>query len=187
MEYPHLVRDTHALTTRTLGIFGLGGIGLHLAHLIHAFPMHVLYHNRRRQTDVLERCEYVESLEELCKQVDVLSLHVPLCESMVGEYEIRAVKRGGVVDGEAIIWALEDGHVGMNCRFVHTTMLTVMMAVIFSSRSVDLIIVGVGLSGRVPRRTAGQPAVARVPTKRATSTHLGFHAQLRTKSWSCMR
>ena len=185
--------DTHALTTRTLGILGLGGIGLHLAHLIHAFPMRVLYHNRRRRTDVPEWCEYVESLEELCKQVDVLSVHVPLCEEtkgMVGDREIRAMKRGsvlvntargGVVDEEAMILALEDGHVRVTCRFVHTTMLTVMTAVIFSSRSVDLTIVGVGRSGRIPRRTAGQPAVARVPAKCAASTRQGFHAQLRTK------
>ena len=152
--------------------------------------MRVLYHNRWRRTDVPGWCEYVESLEELCKQVDVLSVHVPLCEEtegMVGEHEIRAMKRGsvlvntacgGVVDEEAMILALEDGHVRMTYRFVHTTMLTV---VFFSSRSVDLTIVGVGRSGRIPRRTAGQLAVARVPAKCAASTRRGFHAQLRTK------
>ncbi|KAF8141260.1 D-isomer specific 2-hydroxyacid dehydrogenase [Boletus edulis] len=110
------------LTTRTLGILGLGGIGLYLAQLVHAFPMRVLYHNRRHRTDVPEWCEYVESLEELCARSDVLSVHVPLHEEtrgLVGEREMRAMKRGsvlvntargGVVDEEAMIRALEDGH-----------------------------------------------------------------------------
>ncbi|KAF8448649.1 D-isomer specific 2-hydroxyacid dehydrogenase [Boletus edulis BED1] len=114
--------NTHDLTTRTLGILGLGGIGLHLAQLVHAFPMRVLYHNRRHRTDVPEWCEYVESLEELCARSDVLSVHVPLHEEtrgLVGEREMRAMKRGsvlvntargGVVDEEAMIRALEDGH-----------------------------------------------------------------------------
>ncbi|KAG6381914.1 D-isomer specific 2-hydroxyacid dehydrogenase [Boletus reticuloceps] len=114
--------NTHDLTTRTIGILGLGGIGLHLAQLVHAFPMRVLYHNRRHRTDVPEWCEYVESLEELCARSDVLSVHVPLHEEtrgLVGEREMRAMKRGsvlvntareGVVDEEAMIRALEDGH-----------------------------------------------------------------------------
>ena len=125
--------------------------------------MRVLYHNRRRRTDVPEWYEYVESLEELCKQVDVLSVHVPLCKEtkgMVGEREIRAMKRGsvpvntargGVVDEEGMIQALEDRHVRVTCRFVHMKMLTAMTAVIFSLRSADLTINGISQSGRVPR------------------------------------
>lgn len=85
--------------------------------------MRVLYHNRQRRTDVPAWCIYVESIEALCKEADVLSVHVPLREDtrgLVGEREIRAMKRGsvlvntargGVVDEEAIIRALEDGHV----------------------------------------------------------------------------
>ena len=46
--------------------------------------------------------------------------------------------RGGVVDEEGMRRGLEDGRVRVTCRFVHTTMLTVMTAVFFSSRSVDL-------------------------------------------------
>jgi len=115
-------RDTHDLTTRTLGILGLGGIGLRLAHLAHAFPMRVLYHSRHRVPGAPEWCEYVESVQGLCARSDVLSLHVPLRKEtvhLVGEREIRAMKRGSVVvntargkvvDEEAMIRALEDGH-----------------------------------------------------------------------------
>ena len=74
----------------------------------------------------------------------MLSVHVPLCEEtkgMVGEREIRAMKRGrvlvntahgGMVNEEAMIRALEDRHVRVTCNhFVHMAMLTVMTAVFF--------------------------------------------------------
>ncbi|KIJ15491.1 hypothetical protein PAXINDRAFT_168982 [Paxillus involutus ATCC 200175] len=115
-------RDTHDLTGRTLGVLGLGGIGLRLAHLVHAFPMRVIYYSRHKVLDAPEWCEYVGSMEELCKRSDVLSIHVPLREEtvhLVGEKQIRAMKqgsiivntaRGKVIDEEALIRALEDGH-----------------------------------------------------------------------------
>lgn len=115
--------DTHDLTGRTLGVLGLGGIGLRLAHLVHAFPMRVIYYSRNKVVDAPDWCEYVGSMEELYKQSDVLSVHVPLRDEtvhLVGEKQIRAMKRGSiivntargkVIDEEAMIRALEDGHV----------------------------------------------------------------------------
>jgi lactate dehydrogenase-like 2-hydroxyacid dehydrogenase len=113
----------HDVTGRTLGILGLGGIGLRLAHLVHAFPMRVIYHSRNKSANAPEWCKYVDSVEELCRESDVLSLHVPLRDEtvhLVGENEIRAMKkgsvivntaRGKVIDEEAMIRALADGHV----------------------------------------------------------------------------
>lgn len=112
----------HDVTGRTLGILGLGGIGLRLAHLVHAFPMRVIYYSRNKSANAPEWCEYVDSLEKLCRESDVLSLHVPLRAEtvhLVGEKEIRAMKkgsiivntaRGKVIDEEAMIRALADGH-----------------------------------------------------------------------------
>lgn len=68
-------------------------------------------------------CEYFENVEEMLGQADVLSIHVPLraeTVGLVGEKLIRALKpgaviintaRGKVIDEEAMIAALEDGHV----------------------------------------------------------------------------
>jgi lactate dehydrogenase-like 2-hydroxyacid dehydrogenase len=65
-------------------------------------------------------------MEDMLKETDVLSVHVPLrkdTEGLVGEKEIRALKRGSVIvntargkviDEEAMIRALTDGHV---CQF----------------------------------------------------------------------
>lgn len=114
---------TRDVTGRTLGILGLGGIGLRFAHLAHAFPMRIVYFSRRKVESVPDWCEYAPSVEELCRQADVLSLHVPLNQSttgMIGEKEIRSLRRGSVllntsrgrvVDEEAMIRALVDGHV----------------------------------------------------------------------------
>ncbi|KAG6837061.1 hypothetical protein H0H93_015329 [Arthromyces matolae] len=113
---------THDLTGRTLAILGLGGIGLRLAELARAFPMRIVYHNRRKAEDAPEWCEYFENLDEMLAQTDVLSVHVPLrpeTVGLVGEKIIRALKpgaiiintaRGKVIDEEAMIRALEDGH-----------------------------------------------------------------------------
>jgi len=92
--------------------------------LVHGFPgeMRVLYHNRHPRADAPEWCEYVGSVEALCARSDVLSVHLPIneeTEGIVGEWEIRAMKRGSVIvntgrgkvlDQEAVIRALEDGH-----------------------------------------------------------------------------
>lgn len=119
----------HDLTGRTLAILGLGGIGFRLAELAHAFPMRIIYHNRNRVYDAPQWCEYYgkERLDEFLAEADVLSVHVPLrpeTEGLVGEKVIRGLKkgsaivntaRGKVIDEEALIRALEDGHVSSSC------------------------------------------------------------------------
>lgn len=118
--------NAHDLTGRTLAILGLGGIGMRLAELAHAFPMRIVYHNRGKVENAPEWCEYfpAEKLDEMLAQTDVLSVHVPLrkdTEGLVGESMIRKLKkgavivntaRGKVIDEEAMIRALEDGHLG---------------------------------------------------------------------------
>ena len=85
--------------------------------------MRVIYHSRHRVEDAPTYCEYFEKVEEMLPHADVLSVHVPLSADtvgLVGEKMIRALKpgaiiintaRGGVIDEEAMIRALEDGHV----------------------------------------------------------------------------
>ncbi|CAA7259022.1 unnamed protein product [Cyclocybe aegerita] len=116
-------QKTHDVTDKTLAILGLGGIGTRLAVLAHAFPMRIIYHSRHKNPDAPEFCEYFENVEEMLAQADVLSVHVPLRQEtvgLVGEKWIRALKpgaiiintaRGAIIDEEAMIRALEDGHV----------------------------------------------------------------------------
>ncbi|KAF9451482.1 2-hydroxyacid dehydrogenase [Macrolepiota fuliginosa MF-IS2] len=115
-------RIAHDITNKTLAILGLGGIGKRLAELVQSFPMRVIYHSRNKVADAPAYCEYFADVEEMLGQADVLSVHVPLrkeTEGLVGEKWIRALKpgaiiintaRGKVIDEEALIRALKDGH-----------------------------------------------------------------------------
>ena len=121
-----LNKITHDLTGKTLAILGLGGIGTRLAVLVHAFPMRVLYHSRHKNPDAPDFCEYFENVEKMLAQTDILSVHVPLradTVGLVGEKWIRSMKpgaiiintaRGKVIDEDAMIKALEDGHVSVS-------------------------------------------------------------------------
>lgn len=111
--------DVHGAT---LGIIGLGRIGQAVARRAKGFGMRVLYSDERRKTDVEQELgiEFV-SLDEMLPQVDFLSLHVFLSaetRGMIGREQFARMKptaflintaRGGVVDTEALTWALKSG------------------------------------------------------------------------------
>lgn len=120
---PTTARHARDLSALTLSVIGLGGIGLRLAEMAHVFPMRVLYYSRRPVPTAPEWCEYFEDVEDMLSQTDVLSVHVPYREDthgLVGEKWIRCLKkgaivintaRGKVVDEDALLRGLEDGHV----------------------------------------------------------------------------
>ena len=113
------------VTGKTLAILGMGGIGTRIAELARAFPMRVIYHNRRPADGAPSWAEYYskEQLGAFLKEADVLAVSIPLrqeTEGFVGEEMIRGLKkgaiivntaRGKVIDEDAMIRALEDGHV----------------------------------------------------------------------------
>ena len=115
----------HDPSEKTLAILGLGGIALRLVELVRPFNMRILYHSRSPNPKAPKDLEYFpeERVDEMYKQSDILSVHVPLrkdTEGLVGERVIRALKpgavlvntaRGKVIDENAMIRALEDGHV----------------------------------------------------------------------------
>ncbi|OSX61824.1 hypothetical protein POSPLADRAFT_1144166 [Postia placenta MAD-698-R-SB12] len=122
----HPPASAHDLTGKVVAILGLGGIGLRFADLVHAFPMRVLYHSRRKFPHAPEWCEYysADRLDEMLATADVLSIHVPLNEhtvELVDKTMIRKLKKGAiiintarcrVIDEEEMMRALEDGHLG---------------------------------------------------------------------------
>lgn len=66
---------------KTLGIVGMGGIGTVVARrMALGWGMRVIYYNRRKLVKEPEdfAVEYKDSLEELLKEADVVSLHVPV-------------------------------------------------------------------------------------------------------------
>ncbi len=101
---------------KTLGIFGLGDIGINVAKRALAFGMKVIAYTRTPKN--VEGVELVEK-EELFKRSDFLTLHSPLnkqTEKTVNEYTLSLMKptafiintsRGGVIDETALANALK--------------------------------------------------------------------------------
>jgi len=104
-----------------LGIIGLGNIGRQVARRAQGFDMTVLYHNRNRNPQAeAELGVTYASLSELLAKSDFVTLNVPLTpetEGMIGREELKQMKptailvnlaRGGVIDHEALVEALEN-------------------------------------------------------------------------------
>lgn len=107
---------------KTLGIVGLGRIGKSVVRRAKGFDMRVLYFDAFRADEKVEKelgIKYV-SLEELLKESDFVSIHVPLLPStrhLIGEKELLMMKktaylinnsRGPVIDEETLVKALRD-------------------------------------------------------------------------------
>jgi glyoxylate reductase len=106
----------------TLGIVGLGRIGAEVARRAHGFGMKIIYTDVVRRPDLESElgAEYA-GFDELLKESDIVSIHVPLLPStrhFVGKKELKLMKptaviintsRGLTIDQGALIEALEEG------------------------------------------------------------------------------
>lgn len=111
--------DVHG---KTLGIVGLGRIGKAIARRGKGFDMRIVYSDYTRMPEIEDElgAEFM-GLDELLREADYVSLHVPLNDSthhMIGERELSMMKetaylintsRGPVVDEDALYRALRDG------------------------------------------------------------------------------
>jgi glyoxylate reductase len=105
----------------TLGIVGLGEIGLEMAKRAKGFDMKVIYHSRTRKPEWESKydLEYTD-LTNLLGSADFVSLHTaltPQTRHLIGEPELRLMKptavlinaaRGPVVDSRALYTALKE-------------------------------------------------------------------------------
>ena len=111
------------LQGKTLGIYGLGRIGLEMAKRCQrAFDMPIIYHNRSRNDVAEQECgaRYV-SFNELLQESDVLSVHANLSRETAGIFNRQAFSnmknsaifintaRGGIHNETDLRWALEEG------------------------------------------------------------------------------
>ena len=112
------------LAGKVLGIVGMGRIGQAVAHRARAFGLEIAYHNRKRLPEAVERmfqARWVDSLDGLMGEADILSLHCPAgpnTHHMIDARRIALMKdgaslintaRGDLVEQEALVAALESG------------------------------------------------------------------------------
>jgi D-3-phosphoglycerate dehydrogenase len=113
------------LPGRTLGVIGLGAVGVKVANTALALGMRVIGHDPditvSRAWQLSSEVRQANSVEELLKSADVVSVHVPLNDRTrdlidsrrLGIMRHRATvlnfSRQGIVDDEAIVAAIEAG------------------------------------------------------------------------------
>jgi len=111
----------------SVGIIGLGDIGMEFARRCRAFGMQVFYHQRTQQSPAVEQENGATYLpfHELLRTVDFLTLilpHTPESERMLGAAELAMMKpaatvinvaRGGIIDEPALVDALTRGVIAM--------------------------------------------------------------------------
>lgn len=108
---------------KTLGIIGLGRIGLAVARRSEGFGMRVMYHDPRVDPVNVPAAYASVSLHHLCREADFISVHVPLLPEsrhLLGPEEFALMKpsavlvnssRGPVLDETALINALREGRI----------------------------------------------------------------------------
>ena len=106
---------------KTLGIVGYGHIGTQVGIIAESLGMQVCYYDIENKLS-LGNARQVSSLHELLAKADVVSMHVPETpetRDMMGAEQFAAMKpgaiflnasRGTVVDIDALVSALESGH-----------------------------------------------------------------------------
>lgn len=114
------------LPGRTLGVVGLGAIGVEVANSALALGMKVLGYDPQitvqRAWQLSASVEQALSLDDLFARSDVISVHVPQTndtKGLVSAARLKLMKKGGVilnfsraaiVDDKAVVAALDEGH-----------------------------------------------------------------------------
>ena len=111
------------LRGKTVGVVGTGAIGTATARLLLAFGTKVIAWSRSERPEVVAMGVKYVTLEELLKESDIVTLHVPLCDEtrgLIGERELSLMKptallvntaRGPVCDIPAVGKALVEGRI----------------------------------------------------------------------------
>ncbi len=114
----------HRIGGKALGIIGMGRIGQAVARRARAFGLSIHYHNRHRVADAIETelgAIWHEDLDEMLAAIDILTIHTPRnaqSENLIDRRRIGLLgshvylinaSRGGIVDEDALIEALEQG------------------------------------------------------------------------------
>ncbi len=106
---------------RTLAIVGMGEIGLAVTRRALGFGMRIVYSDPRPSPAAELLGAVRMPLDQLLQRADAVSIHAPLTDAtrnLIGRSQLELLQpgtllvntaRGGIVDEEALAWALSDG------------------------------------------------------------------------------
>ncbi len=109
----------HELSSLTWGVVGGGGIGMKVARIADAFGCKVMICRRKNEGGFP-----VVDIDTLCKECDIISLHIPLNDetrNLINSDRISTMKktaivvntaRGAVADEQALANAVKEGKIG---------------------------------------------------------------------------
>ena len=115
------IKGVTELLQTTVGIVGMGDIGMEIAKRCHAFDMTIVYHQRAAHPRAVEESLGVRSVpfDELLSISDFIVLaipHTPQTEGLIGTQQLARMKpsvtlinigRGGLIDEDALVAALQ--------------------------------------------------------------------------------
>lgn len=116
-------RKTFELLGKKVGFIGLGAIGKETQKICKAIGMETVGYDPYLSKEEIEKmgCGYYENYREMLKDCDIISIHVPLTkdtQNMIHEDELATMKssaviincsRGGIINEEALVYALNNG------------------------------------------------------------------------------
>lgn len=121
------------LYQKTLGVIGAGRIGLGVAKRAQSFGMNILAFDPYLSSDEAKRLEVTRAtVEEIAEQADFITVHTPLTPKTKGiinedffnlakpNLQIINVARGGIIDEDALIKALDEGKIAKAALDVFT-------------------------------------------------------------------
>ncbi len=115
---PDLVDSVGEIRGRTVGLVGMGNVSSRLAHVLEALGAKIIYTDLNSRPDLAY--EFV-SMQALLERSDIISLHIPLTDKTERIINAEALAkmprgailintaRGGLIDEDALVQALESG------------------------------------------------------------------------------
>ncbi len=110
---------------KTLGIIGLGKIGMHVANVAIALGMKVVVFDPYASKEIVEKigAKYIEHLDDFWGLCDYITIHTPKTKETAGLINTNTINRmkkgvriincarGGIIDENALAKAIEEGQV----------------------------------------------------------------------------
>lgn len=85
------------LSSKTIGIVGLGAVGQQVARIALGFKMKVLYSSKSRKSAWEEKGVQYSLIDDLFKNSDIVSINVPKNTKIIGKNEIENIGNGKII------------------------------------------------------------------------------------------